>query len=96
MVYFMKKRAMLSMVCLMLVAVFTTIFSVNNIYAAGETKDITFEDQNFYNAMKEKFSDKISSFNDETKTVTMTQENIEEIKSISLRNGEYKRNRKFY
>lgn len=66
----------------MLVATFFAVTSLNNIYAAGEEKNITFEDENLYNAIKEKIGDKILSSNDSTKTITMIEDDINSIKKF--------------
>ena len=68
----------------MLVATFFAVTSLNNIYAAGEEKNITFEDENLYNAIKEKIGDKILSSNDSTKTITMIEDDINSIKSLDM------------
>ncbi len=62
-----------------------TIDSIIGYYSdAADTKTITFQDENMYNAIKEKLKDKISSYEDNTKTIKMTQENIDSITELDL------------
>ena len=80
----MKKKIITFMFCFVMLSAFAFIFSFNSIYADGETKNITFEDENLYNAIKDELQEKIESYDDTTKTITMTQENIESVETLHL------------
>ncbi len=79
-----KKRVLMSLICFALITTFSIFIANNKVFADEETVDITFEDVNMYNAVKEELSDKISSSVDETKTIKMTQENIDDVTFINI------------
>ena len=52
--------------------------------AQEDLVEITFEDENMYNAMVEALGDKVKEQTEESKTIKMTQDDINEVTSLSL------------
>ncbi len=80
----MKKKVIIPLMCLFMFALFTTIIGTSEVYAQEEQKQITFKDENMYNAIKQKVEGKIVSYDDTKKEITMTKGNIDSITGLDL------------
>ncbi len=81
----MKKKAIISILCLAFVLIFTNIIPVNNIKAESEDVTIKFEDENLYKEVKRTLnssSNKIEYDDEGQNTIKMKQENIDKVKSL--------------
>lgn len=79
-----KKFKIIYLVIFFLFVLF--IFSNNTKADEIELKNISFNDSNLYYALKEKFASSITSFNDETLTISIYSNMLDTIKNIRLSN----------
>ena len=83
----MKKKIIISTIFLVIVAMFTSIISINKVYADA-LKEICFEDENMYNRIKNSLDYKNIKYIDKgNNTIEMTQSDIENVTEFGLLYG---------
>ena len=75
---------MRKIISILLIIILISTLILPGISMAADLVSITFPDVNMYNEMVEELGDKIASKNDETKTIEMTQENIDSVTRLYL------------
>lgn len=79
----MKKILKVNSLILVLVLMFNMLFPILS-KAADENVTITFQDENLYNAVVTELDGKIESKDDSSKTITVTQSNLETVTTLKL------------